>query len=343
MIYVGANDGMVHGFDALTGVEKFAYMPNQAIVGGNAVKSLASPDYIHRFFVDATPTAGDAYFQRASETAASWKTVLVSGMGAGGKGMFALDITDPANFNAGKVMWEISADTEADLGYTVGTPVIGRLNSGKWVAIFGNGYESSSGKAVLYVVDLANPFGTGGIRKIYADPKETAGSGNGNGLGSPEVVYDTNLTIQAAYAGDLKGRLWKFDLSDTNPTAWAARMGTTQGVPLFTAVDGVNSPAQAQPITAAPTALINPKDPNKGFLLTFGTGRFYDAADSGATGYNSVYGVWDDQATSVTRAMLQPQTLTSAAMTVDGASRTMYTLTGNTVDYTRQKAGASTC
>ncbi|CAG9175324.1 Type IV pilus biogenesis factor PilY1 [Cupriavidus laharis] len=337
MIYVGANDGMLHGFDALTGVETFAYMPNQAIVGSNAVKALASPDYIHRFFVDATPAAGDAYFQRTGETAASWRTVLIGGMGAGGKAMFALDVTDPANFDASKVMWEISADTETDLGYTIGTPVIGRLNSGKWVAIFGNGYESASGKAVLYVVDLANPSGTGGIRKIYADPKETAATGNGNGLGSPEVVYDNNLTIQAAYAGDLKGRMWKFDLSDTNPTAWAARMGTTPGVPLFTAVDGVNTTPQAQPITAAPTALINPKDPNKGFLLTFGTGRFYDTADSGATGYNSVYGVWDDQATSVTRSMLQSQTLALATITVGDTPRTLYTLSGNTVDYTRQK------
>ncbi|CAG9185401.1 Type IV pilus biogenesis factor PilY1 [Cupriavidus pinatubonensis] len=151
------------------------------------------------------------------------------------------------------------------------------------------------------------------------------------------MVYDTNLTIQAAYAGDLKGRLWKFDLSDTNPTAWAARMGTTQGVPLFTAVDGVNKTPVAQPITAAPTALINPKDPKKGFLLTFGSGRFDDTAASGATGYNSVYGVSDDQATSATRGDLQPQTLTSGTMTVDGVSRTVYTLSGNAVDYTKQK------
>ncbi|WP_354682010.1 PilC/PilY family type IV pilus protein [Cupriavidus necator] len=334
MIYVGANDGMLHGFDALTGVEKFAYLPNQAIVGTNSVKALASPDYVHRFFVDATPSAGDVFIRRGPESTASWRTVLVGGMGAGGKGMFALDVTDPASFNEGKVMWEIAADTETDLGYTIGTPVIGRINSGKWVAIFGNGYESSSGKAVLYIVDLANPFSSGGIQKIYADPKETSASGNGNGLGSPEVVYDDNLTIQAVYAGDLKGRLWKFDLSGNNPSAWAARMGTTLGAPLFTAVSASGA---AQPITAAPTALINPKDPRKGFLLTFGTGRFYDATDTAATGYNSVYGVWDNNASPATRSNLRAQTLSAGSMTVDGVPRTVYTLSSNAVDYTTQR------
>ncbi|WP_454752281.1 pilus assembly protein [Cupriavidus necator] len=334
MIYVGANDGMLHGFDALTGVEKFAYLPNQAIVGTNSVKALASPDYVHRFFVDATPSAGDVFIPSGSGSTASWRTVLVGGMGAGGKGMFALDVTDPANFDEKKVMWEIAGDTEADLGYTIGTPVIGRVNSGKWVAIFGNGYESSSGKAVLYIVDLANPFATGGIQKIYADPKETTATGNGNGLSSPEVVYDDNLTIQAVYAGDLKGRLWKFDLSGANPSAWAARMGTTQGAPLFTAVSASNV---AQPITAAPTALINPKDPNKGFLLTFGTGRFYDAADTAATGYNSVYGVWDNNVSSATRGNLRAQALATGSMMVDGAARTVFTLSSNTIDYTTQR------
>ncbi len=334
MIYVGANDGMLHGFDALTGEEKFAYVPNQAIVGANSVKALASPDYIHRFLVDATPSAGDAYIRRGSESTASWRTVLVGGMGAGGKGMFALDVTDPSAFDEKKVMWEIAADNDNDLGYTFGTPVIGRVNSGKWVAIFGNGYESGTGKAVLYIVDLANPFAGNGIQKIYADAKETAVTGNNNGLGSPEVVYDDNLTIQAVYAGDLKGRLWKFDLSGDNPAAWSARMGTTRGAPLFTAQSAAGT---AQPITAAPTALVNPKDPKKGFLLTFGTGRFHDAADTAATGYNSVYGVWDNNAAAATRSDLRAQTLALGSTIVDGVSRPVLTLSSNAVDYTTRR------
>ncbi|BDB25121.1 type 4 fimbrial biogenesis protein PilY1 [Cupriavidus sp. P-10] len=334
MIYVGANDGMLHGFDALTGVEKFAYLPNQAIVGTNSVKALASPDYVHRFLVDATPSAGDVFIRRGTDSTASWRTVLVGGMGAGGKGMFALDVTDPSAFDEKKVMWEIAADSDNDLGYTLGTPAIGRVNNGKWVAIFGNGYESNTGKAVLYIVDLANPFASNGIQKIYADAKETAASGNNNGLGSPEVVYDDNLTIQAVYAGDLKGRMWKFDLAGDNPAAWSARMGTTQGAPLFTAQSAAGV---VQPITAAPTALVNPKDPKKGFLLTFGTGRFYDAADTAATGYNSVYGVWDNNAAAATRSDLRAQALTPGSTIVDGVSRPVLTLSSNAVDYTTRR------
>ncbi|HZC03128.1 MAG TPA: PilC/PilY family type IV pilus protein, partial [Gammaproteobacteria bacterium] len=160
MVYVGANDGMLHGFDAANdttngGKEIFAYIPD-AIIG--KLSKLTDPTYgattnPHQYFVDGAPKAGDAYINGA------WKTLLAGTLGAGGKGVFVLDVTNPDGFDATDVLWEVTDTTGpeyADLGYTLPQPSIVRLANGDWGVIVANGYDSASKKAVLYILDAEN-------------------------------------------------------------------------------------------------------------------------------------------------------------------------------------------
>jgi type IV pilus assembly protein PilY1 len=199
-IYVGANDGMLHAFDAASGVEKFAYVPNETIVNEN-LSLLASTAYTHKYFVDGPAFFGDAYIDTGS--GASWKTILAGTTGAGGKSVFALDITDPNSFDASKVLWEF---TDPDLGYTVGQPVVAKMADGQWAVVFGNGYNSANQRAFLYIVNLE----TGALIK-----KIDTGAGDAtqhNGLASPALLdLDGDRTIDRIYAGDFIA-FWARDL-----------------------------------------------------------------------------------------------------------------------------------
>jgi type IV pilus assembly protein PilY1 len=149
MVYVGANDGMLHGIDAATGTERFAYVPSQfTFNGANAapLNALTEPGYAHRYYVDGTPIASDAYFGSA------WHTVLVATLGAGGKGVFALDVTDPDNIDERVSMWEFN---HASLGNVVGRASIARMANGQFAAIFGNGFGSGKA-ATLFIVNLSD-------------------------------------------------------------------------------------------------------------------------------------------------------------------------------------------
>jgi type IV pilus assembly protein PilY1 len=152
MVYVGANDGMLHGFDANSGQEKLAYVPRAVFPN---ITRLTATNYAHRFFVDGTPTVGDAFFSGA------WRTVLTGGLRKGGQAIYALDVTDPGSFDEANasslVLWEFSDADDADLGYSYSRPAIVRMANGKWAAVFGNGYNnteadgnaSTTGNAVL--------------------------------------------------------------------------------------------------------------------------------------------------------------------------------------------------
>lgn len=303
MLYVGANDGMLHGFRASDGVELLAFIPNEAIVN-QGLANLKEPTYSHRYYVDGSPFAGDAYLNSA------WKTVLVGGMGAGGKSVFALDVTDPDNFAAGNVMWEYT--DAADLGYTFGQPIIVRLNNGEWAAVFGNGVNSGNHRAVLYVVNLAD--GTL-IKKI------DTGVGNAttqNGLSTP-VGYDPNQdrVTDIFYAGDLQGNVWKFDLSSADPADWGIAYDdgqpTPAPMPLFRAR---NASGQAQPITAPLELGRAPAGQSGGLMVYFGTGRFLATGDNVVSGAQtqSFYGVYDNGTAIAAsdRSTLQQQTILTA-------------------------------
>ena len=203
MIYVGANDGMLHAFDATvgqadSGKELFAFVPPSVYT---YLKELSSNTYDHRYFVDGPVTEGDAYL-------GAWTTVLLGSPGAGAKSVFAVDIKDPTTMGAGSVMWEA---TGSDIGNVLGEANVALLNNDNWVAIFGNGYNSTGGTAKLMLRNLS----TGTEYKTVATDSAT-----GNGLSAPALVYDRLNRVVTAYAGDLQGRLWKFDLSaPATPTA----------------------------------------------------------------------------------------------------------------------------
>lgn len=330
MVYVGANDGMLHGFDASSGEEVFGYVPHDVIPN---MPALAAVGYAHQFYVDQTPYVGDAYFC-FGPSGCSWKTVLVGTTGAGGQGVFALDVTSPANLEnpataaTNNVLWDLDGqgatdpNGDPDLGFPIGKPMVARLNNGTWVAIFGNGYLSSNGCAVLFIVQLDN----GAITRIGTTG--TAGTtvcnatnvNNSNGLG-PVTLYDAdgNMTTDYVYAGDLQGNLWKFDLH----TAAAVPSGNVSGgLLLFAASPGCVLPATStaantcQPITSAP-ALGPPLQGLTGTMVYFGTGRLFAVGDPGTTSAQAFYAILDQNKT-VALSQLVQETITD-----NGTTRTI--------------------
>ncbi|HRH81322.1 MAG TPA: PilC/PilY family type IV pilus protein [Thiobacillaceae bacterium] len=325
MLFVGANDGMLHGFRASDGRELLAFIPNEAIVN-QGLANLKDPTYSHRYYVDGSPFAGDAYLNSA------WKTVLVSGMGAGGKAVFALDVTDPDNFAAGNVMWEYT--DAADLGYTFGQPIIVRLNNGEWAVVFGNGVNSANHRAVLYVVNLAD--GTL-IKKIDTGVGDATTQ---NGLSTP-VGYDSNQdrVTDLFYAGDLRGNVWKFDLSSADPADWGIAYDdgqpTPSPVPLFRAR---NASGQVQPITAPLELGRAPGGQSGGLMVYFGTGRFLATGDNVVAGAQtqSFYGIYDNGTAiaATNRSTLQQQTILTATTSFGFEVRVT---SDNPVDYASQR------
>lgn len=328
MVYVGANDGMLHGIRTDNGVEEFAYVP-QGVFGD--LQDLTSTSYAHKFFVDGEMAAGDAYVSGA------WRAVLAGTLGRGGNTVFALDVSDPTGFAASDVLWEY---THSELGLTIGRPQIVRLNNGAWAVIVGNGYNSTSEQAQLFVIDLAS----GAIIKRFNTLNGSAS--NPNGLATPLLV-DTNFdfTIDYAYAGDLRGNVWKFDLSDTDPNNWSISFS---GSPLYTAIAPDGS---EQPITTKPGIVSHPMN---GYLILFGTGRFFVQGDDlvpTTPQVQSFYGVWDQGATvssvgtrafpgsgSQPNTILQPQEIVEENEdTFDTVDQFTRELTQNNVDYNSVK------
>ncbi|MBL8428344.1 MAG: hypothetical protein JNJ95_00410 [Dechloromonas sp.] len=265
-VYVGSNDGMLHAFSGETGVETFAYIPG-AVLGG--LKQLTLANYEHKFFVD-----GDIAIAGKTTTFLD-ETYLVATFGRGARGLFGLDITTPASFGTGHVLWEYTGTSDADLGYMLGKPMVARLDDGSTdgllAAIVGNGYNSTNGKAVLMIFNLK----TGALIK-----KIDTGVGSDNGLSTPGL-WDENGDgfVDYVYAGDLKGNVWKFDLTGGSVSGWgsAIKQGTTPK-PLFIAKSGT----VLQPITAPITLYKNylSTDPNyQKVFLFFGTGSFFRSGD----------------------------------------------------------------
>ena len=305
---MGTNGGTLEAIDAETGVEAFAYVP-EGVYDNLAL--LTDPSYAHHYYVDGAPTVSDAYLGGA------WKTVLVGGLGGGGKTIYALNITDPASFSASNVMWEF---TDSDMGYSYSKPQIAILESGQWVAIFGNGYNSTGGGSYLYVVDLA----TGAlIDKITA--MDGPGDDN-NGLSSP-VLYDAdgNGKIDTVYAGDLQGYLWKFDLSTATATEIyrACRDDNGNGTYCET--------GEQQPITSQPQVT---NCALAGTMVVFGTGRYLTSSDVADANVQTFYGVRDDGSTITDQTELQQQTVD---VQTNAYGNDVRSVTNNSVDWATQK------
>lgn len=328
-VYVGANDGMVHAFDAGTydtatgkfpdvgtGKEVFAYIPSMLIP---RLKALSDPAYTHQYYVDGALAVGDVKFSTDSQ----WHTVLVGTLGAGGKGMFALDVTNPDAATEGdaanKILWEITPSSPgfADMGDTFSEPVLAKLNNGQYAIVVGNGYNSSSGKAMLYLINPA----TGAL--ITSAPIQ-AGTSTASGLASPGVYdNDGNGTIDYVYSGDIEGNLWRFNLNSSNPADWQAAGGVS--IPF-----GGNG----QPIVGAPAILPHPQG---GLMINFATGAYFSDGDGSLKwdiDYGSVqnyaYGVWDGADTSLP---MQSQDITRQTYSGATPAVEVMTSTANPVNY----------
>jgi len=310
MVYVGANDGMLHALNADTGAELFAYIPSSVIPN---LEELTDPAYgtnpAHRYFVDGSPRAGDVYFSDNT-----WHTVLVGTTGAGGRSVFGLDITDPNSFGASSVLWEFTDTDDVDLGYTLADPTIVRMDNGKWAAVIGNGYNSTNHHAVLFIIDIQ----TGAVIKKIDTGVGTSLAPNGMSTPIP-VDSDGDRIVDVIYAGDLQGNMWKFDVSGSNTNNWksAYKSGATP-LPMFVAKDASST---VQPITAKPQV---GRHPDGGVMVYFGTGKYFESTDNivgGSPQVQRFYGIRDNVASGTTT----PVTVTD--------------LVGQTIDYETSASG----
>lgn len=348
-VYVGANDGMLHAFDASeyedtsvspsvikpttdAGKELFAYVPRSVYAN---LGNLTSKDNF-KFLptVDGIPVTRDVFFGAATTTPVStsvgWHTLLVGGLRLGGRGVYALDITDPKAMASGKVLWEFNADQPdqgswldgsttnpggqaSNLGYTFGQPNIGRLNNGKWVVLVPGGYFPDCSKPPYNASNCSYPAAASNkftslfvldaqtgklIREMKTpDPATVTGAVASHGLSSPVLGdYNDDQVDDVAFAGDLDGNLWRYDLTSSDPNNWSVALAYQPATP------------GAQPITSMPRLFGDPAT-NK-FIVVFGTGKYLGASDntSGSAAVQAVYGI-RDLGTKVQFADLVQQTL----------------------------------
>lgn len=345
-LYQGANDGMLHAFDAATGGELWAYVPSFVIPNLNNLSRKTG--FTHKYYIGATPVAADVDFSYPAGT--KWRTILVGGLGKGGRGYYALDVTAPTAGSdtaaAGKVLWEFpnnntvfpAKDSKNNVGYSYGKPIIVKTEAAGWVVLVTSGYNngndtSGDGAGRLWVLNAQ----TG---QIIASISTDAGSKDSpSGLAQISAFVqnaDIDNTVDYVYGGDLLGNVWRFDLTGKNTNQWNVKK-------LATLVDADGKDGKAQPITTAPELgqiIIN--NAAKRFVYV-GTGLYLGDTDiPGATGANyfatqtqTMYGLIDDLSnnptlTSLRGGTLQQQTLSSAA----GDTRTIKT---NPVDYASKK------
>jgi type IV pilus assembly protein PilY1 len=314
VVYVGANDGLLHGFrsgfyDATgtfqpagnDGAEVLAYMPGAVLANSvtgihnstTANIDFPNPQYAHAFYVDATPGTGDVFY------AGGWHTWLVGGLGAGGNAIFALDVSTPAAF-AGtpaaasaivKGEWTSNnltcvnvANCKNNLGNTYGTPQLRRLHDGKWAAIFGNGYNSATGDAGIYVMTI-DPSTAATTFYYLSTATGTPTNKNGIYFASPADLDGDHVT-DYVYAGDLLGNLWRFDLTSNLEASWALTPGPvfkTPGQPITTALVLASGAASSGGLQQ--------------LMILFGTGQKTPVSTTTPTTYaagtQTLYGVWD--------------------------------------------------
>uniref|UniRef100_UPI0015C32D17 pilus assembly protein n=1 Tax=Variovorax sp. KK3 TaxID=1855728 RepID=UPI0015C32D17 len=333
-LFVGANDGMLHAFNANSGAESFAFIPRS--VHGR-LKDLVNPLYDHRYFVDGPLTEVDVH----DNTAVKWRNLVVGSGGAGAKNLFAINVPvptlpakgDPTKLDAAAsaptakdILWEISSDQTdyREMGHVLQAPEAGIMQDGSWVVIAGNGFGSANNRGTLYIIDALT-----GARLAALD----TGSGSVDspaGLGGVKLVRDATKRVVAAYAGDLQGQLWKFDLSSATRSQWRVAFG---GKPLFTARYGVD---KTLAITAAPTILPHPLGGN---MVMVGTGRLFEGGDAVSETEQRLYGVWDKVRSgsgSEADVLSNDDTLveqTIADISINGASGRFFSVTNKGVDY----------
>ncbi|MEO6023339.1 MAG: PilC/PilY family type IV pilus protein [Burkholderiales bacterium] len=308
-LFAAANDGMLHALNADTGREVWAYVPSMVLP---TISELADKNYIHEFYVDGTPEIGDVY------DGSAWKTIIVGGLNKGGKGYYALDVTDPMS---PKALWEFCNDStlctssDANMGYSYGNPVITKLGS-QWVVMFTSGHNNADGRGYLYVVNAIT-----GV-KLYTIQTSCTSANCGLAKIAPWIESSDNNTPERVYGGDLDGNIWRFDVADKlGPAGREAAKLAQVGAPVS---------ALIQSITTKPALSKVGNDA----VVFVGTGRFLGTSDKADSSINSFYAIKDDlvspQGLVRTNGSLVKQTLTLST-NVDG--RSVVTNSNNTVDW----------
>lgn len=304
VVYFGANDGMLHavlgdvgGNLAATGAgqELFAYVPSALFAGPtgsaatNGLAALGNPEFSHRYYVNATPAAFDVDLGRTvGGSGTNWRTLLVGGLGKGGRSYYALDVTDPASMAASetalasKVMWEFS---DADLGYSFGEPVMVRTRQHGWVVVLTSGYNNDDGVGYFFIV---NPRTGALIQKISTGAgSTTTPAGLAHAVG---IIPDRASGLaDSVYAGDLLGNLWRLDLTAASGTYPLTRIATL-----------TDSSGDALAVTTKPTVGVQAGTDHR-FVLV-GTGRLLDTSDVSGSQAQSFFAIRDGSAARFNRA-----------------------------------------
>lgn len=306
-VYVGANDGMLHAFNAADGKELWAFIPTPVFAN---LANLADKEYgasYHTNYVNGSPVVADVCVSGCSGSGAVWRTILVSGLNGGGRGYFALDVTVP---DSPVLLWEFyasSSGTNSNLGYTFGNPVITKMQDGRWVVLVTSGYNNGlyarngsdgkpignspagDGRGYLYVLDASSG----------AEVRTALSTGEGDNMAPSglakisayaEQMFENNTALNV-YGGDLNGNIWRFNIN-TGAVTKIARLTD----------DGGN----VQKVTTQPEL----GKVNKNIVVMVGTGKFLEQADLTNTPKNSAYTLKDSgQVNAITRSQLIGQTL----------------------------------
>jgi Tfp pilus tip-associated adhesin PilY1 len=328
-VFVGANDGMLHAFNATTGAERWAYVPSMLLSKmSKLAKPYGGPSNPHDYFVDGRINIGNASVGGVT------KRILVGSLAAGGRGLYALNIDGSSGLTASseaevaaKALWEISGNTAEvnnqvpavgnaydNLGYTYGEPLIVKTNTSQDAVVIGNGYNNNplgDYQAYLYVIEA----GSGQLIAQIQAGSALGSSTSPNGILNVSAI-DTNNDgkLDRVYGGDLKGNLWKFDLSAGSAGSWTSSI--------------LHTTSPAQPIVMTPGVAAHP---DGGYMVAFGTGTMLDTADEGSTDIFYVYGIWDGA--PVSNTTLQTQTLAERNYTHDGVTTRVRRSTANAMDY----------
>ena len=359
VVYVGSNDGMMHAIngallatattpatleaDANRGKEMFAYVPRALFQGPSAptepntdgLASLGKTAFAHRYMVNTTPSVNDLDFSRVPNilnakqtplsTVSDWRTVLIGGLGKGGKSYYALDVTDPVSMaTAGtedsvassKVLWEFGNSTTGmsnELGYSYGDPLVMKTQKYGWVVVFLSGYNNADGKGYFIFV---NPK-TGALLEKVSTGTGTTSADAGLTHANAFIVDASDGTADAIYAGDLLGNLWRLDVTGQDSYSANGKL-----VKLAVLTDASANP---QPVTSKPSIEVHPGSTKKRFVMV-GTGRLLDPTDEKSVQGQSFYAIADGTNASFNATPFPP-----SANPVYPITRTQLALNSNAI------------
>ena len=315
MVFVGGNDGMLHGFNAETGMRTFAYIPGSLLP---ELESFTEPDRKHSFRVDGSPIVVDL------EQGQSKRKLLIGGLNGGGRSIYVLDISDPDQLteaNASDVfLGEFTPESLAKkknyLGSTFSQPQVVYRNDGEPYLIFGGGFnresrsKNSSQRVAIFIVPFEDMEPAFDEVTIVLTPRDKFDQGHNKPNGMATLTaYDADSDAGAdyIYGGDLFGNIWRFDIRKLNKVKTRKIFRACSEYDL---VDNQCLAGTAQPITSKLTVA----KVNNRVMVLFGTGKDFEAGDNNSKALNSLYGVYDS-GTLTHKGQLLAQTIISENIT----------------------------